>query len=146
MDFVARFSDLLGNDRGAITRLSETIGASTGLISAWKSGEKKPSFEYIPKLAEYFSVTTDYILCFSLESNPQNTKMRKKKRGEKMEREMYEIKVYISDTGYVCISNGEMGETVIMHPSQVDTVIEWLRGVSDEINAAKGIEIRENLA
>jgi transcriptional regulator with XRE-family HTH domain len=66
--FAERFATLMGNDRGAITRLSEAIGASTGLISAWKSGAKKPSFEYIPKLADYFGVSTDYLFCRSLES------------------------------------------------------------------------------
>jgi transcriptional regulator with XRE-family HTH domain len=63
MDFSERFTTLLGNDRGAITKLSKAVGASTGLISAWKSGEKKPSFEYIPKLAQFFKVTTDFLLC-----------------------------------------------------------------------------------
>ena len=69
MDFLERFSGLLGNDRGAISRLAEAVGASTGLVSAWKAGDKKPSFEYIIKIAEYFSVTTDYLLCTSFEGD-----------------------------------------------------------------------------
>jgi len=68
VEFVERLSFLIGDDRGAVSRLAEAVGASTGLVSAWKAGDKKPSFEYIPKIAEYFSVTTDYLLCVSKES------------------------------------------------------------------------------
>lgn len=73
MDFAARFNELLGNERGAGQRLSKAIGASSGLISAWKTGEKKPAFDYIVMLAEYFSVTTDYLLCVSKESEKAPT-------------------------------------------------------------------------
>lgn len=65
MDFVERFNELLGNKRGSIARLSEAIGASSGVISAWKTGEKKPTLDYIVAIAKYFSVTTDYLLGLS---------------------------------------------------------------------------------
>lgn len=68
MDFVERFNELLGTERGAGQRLSKAIGASTGVINGWKTGEKRPSMEYIVLLAEYFSVTTDYLLCVANES------------------------------------------------------------------------------
>jgi len=74
MDFSEHFARLLGGDRGAITKLSEAIGASTGLIHSWKSGQKKPSFEYIPKLAKYFSVTIDSLFCFSYENENKSEK------------------------------------------------------------------------
>ena len=45
-----------------ISKLSEGIGVSTGLVSAWCRGEKKPGFNYILSLAEYFRVTTDFLL------------------------------------------------------------------------------------
>lgn len=67
MDFTARFNELLGTERGASLRLSKAIGASSGLITAWKTGEKRPALDYIVMLAEYFDVTTDYLLCLSKE-------------------------------------------------------------------------------
>lgn len=73
MDFAERFNDLLGPERGAGQRLSKAIGASPGVINAWKTGEKKPSMDYIIMLAEYFSVTTDYLLCFSKENEKAPT-------------------------------------------------------------------------
>ena len=59
MEFKDRFNELLGEERGAGQRLSKAIGASSGVINGWKTGEKKPSLDYIIMLAEYFSVTTD---------------------------------------------------------------------------------------
>lgn len=67
MDFTTRFNELLGTERGASLRLSKAIGASSGLITAWKNGEKRPALDYIIMLAEYFDVTTDYLLCLSKE-------------------------------------------------------------------------------
>lgn len=42
--------------------LSEAIGASTGNISDWKSGRSSPNIEVLPKIAEFFNVSTDYLL------------------------------------------------------------------------------------
>ena len=53
-----------------------------------------------------------------------------------MEREMVPVKVYISDKGFVCIEQ-DLGLTdpdiVVLHPSQVDTVIQWLREALNEL-------------
>jgi transcriptional regulator with XRE-family HTH domain len=62
LGFKERFAILLGEKRGEATRLATAIGASTGLVTAWKTGDKKPSLEYITKIAEYFGVSTDYLL------------------------------------------------------------------------------------
>lgn len=42
--------------------LSEAIGASTGNISDWKSGCSSPDIEMLPKIANYFNVSIDYLL------------------------------------------------------------------------------------
>ena len=73
MEFKDRFNELLGEERGAGQRLSKAIGASSGVINGWKTGEKKPSLDYIIMLAEYFSVTTDYLLCVAKESEKAPT-------------------------------------------------------------------------
>jgi len=42
--------------------LAEAIGVSDVMISLYEQGKKKPSLSTIVKLAEYFNVTTDYLL------------------------------------------------------------------------------------
>jgi len=42
--------------------LSRVTGVGSSTISAWKKGLQKPSAEAIIKLADYFNVTTDYLL------------------------------------------------------------------------------------
>lgn len=53
----------LMNERGLTAKkVSVDTGISTGNISDWKSGRSKPSSEKLRVLAEYFNVTTDYLL------------------------------------------------------------------------------------
>ena len=40
-------------------------GLANASISQWKKGKGKPSLENIIKVATYFEVTTDYLLCLS---------------------------------------------------------------------------------
>ena len=41
---------------------AEYLGVKPSVISGWKSGRLRPSVEYISKLADYFGVSTDYLL------------------------------------------------------------------------------------
>ena len=43
-------------------QLSEDTGISAGNISDWKSGRSKPSMEKVAILANYFHVSTDFLL------------------------------------------------------------------------------------
>ena len=65
MVFSERLTELLGASRGGATRLSEAMRVSKSTVSDWKNGRKEPSMENIVALANYFSVTTDYLLCMS---------------------------------------------------------------------------------
>lgn len=51
----------------SLTNKDVEIGAglANASISQWKKGKGKPSLESIVKLATYFEVTTDYLLCLS---------------------------------------------------------------------------------
>lgn len=40
-------------------------GLANATLSQWKKGKGKPSLENILKVAEFFQVTTDYLLCQS---------------------------------------------------------------------------------
>ena len=43
-------------------QLTEKLELSNSAITDWKKGKAKPSTEAVIKLADYFGVTTDYIL------------------------------------------------------------------------------------
>ena len=44
-------------------------GLANSSLSQWKKGKGKPSLENIIKVASYFNVSTDYLLCLSDEKN-----------------------------------------------------------------------------
>ncbi|MCL2798514.1 MAG: XRE family transcriptional regulator [Firmicutes bacterium] len=52
-------------------RLSKDIGISEGVFSSWKKNTQKPSTDVVIKVAEYFNVTTDYLL--GVTENPETS-------------------------------------------------------------------------
>lgn len=63
MDFADRLQDLMTKKGVNKLQISRDLDISSGLPSAWIKGTKKPSYESIIALADYFCVTTDYLLC-----------------------------------------------------------------------------------
>lgn len=59
---ITKLFEIMGQRGIKAKELSEAIGASTGNISDWKSGRSSPSIEVLPKIAEFFNVSTDYLL------------------------------------------------------------------------------------
>lgn len=45
----------------SLRKMAEEIGINTGTITAWKNG-RMPRGETVKKVADYFGVTTDYLL------------------------------------------------------------------------------------
>lgn len=43
-------------------QLSDSIGVSEGNISDWKSGRSSPSIEVLPKIANFFDCSVDYLI------------------------------------------------------------------------------------
>lgn len=42
-------------------KLAEELGVSSSLIAAYETGARKPSYELLEDLADYFNVTLDYL-------------------------------------------------------------------------------------
>lgn len=68
--FRLRLKELRETQRISQKQLSVALNISHGAIGNWESGTRNPNSEYIKKLAEYFDVTTDYLL--GIDDKPYN--------------------------------------------------------------------------
>lgn len=57
-----RFKEARLQSKKKLTEVSEEMKVSKATISNWESGRKIPSIEAVEKLADYYGVTTDYLL------------------------------------------------------------------------------------
>lgn len=62
MRIIDRIDKLLKKKGATAKELAEAIGVSTSNISEWRKDRAKPTAEVIVKIADYFDVTTDYLL------------------------------------------------------------------------------------
>jgi len=59
---ISRIIELIEASEYNAAQILKELKLSHGSISAWKQGRAKPSTDAIVKFAEFFGVTTDYIL------------------------------------------------------------------------------------
>lgn len=71
MTVVERIIDLLSKKEVSASKMMKDLGFSSGLFSQWKSGMQNPSNDKVQKIANYFNVTTDYLLGNT--DSPDNT-------------------------------------------------------------------------
>ena len=67
--FFNRFKELCDHKNVSAYRACTDIGLNRSAVAKWKNGGK-PNGSTAAKLAEYFGVTTDYLLCQSEEKTP----------------------------------------------------------------------------
>ena len=67
---VERIFDLLYEHKIQQKELAKALGISAGNITEWKKGRSAPSAGVLPKIADYFGVTTDYLLGKTDEKKP----------------------------------------------------------------------------
>lgn len=63
--FSKRLHELRKENRISQEELAAAIGTTKSTISKYEHGTIEPTLSVIKKLADYFSVTTDYLLCQS---------------------------------------------------------------------------------
>lgn len=73
MSYFERISELMQEQGVTAVKLAAAVGVSTGNITDWKKGRSKPSSDAIAKLAEYFGVTSDYLLGLSDSRYPRES-------------------------------------------------------------------------
>lgn len=59
---IERILELMKNRNISANKLIIELGLSNSIISDWKRGKSKPSTKAVIKLADYFGVSTDYLL------------------------------------------------------------------------------------
>lgn len=60
--FTERFVKIIQEKNVKPYHIAKETGISTGLVSAYKRGEKKPTIENITKIADYLDCSVDYLL------------------------------------------------------------------------------------
>lgn len=93
MNFTIRFKSLI--DRSGVSQkdLSEVVGYTQQTVSKWYNGRTEPDTETIKKIANYFNVTTDYLL--------GNDKINIDKNIEKKQKEIDTLKELLVKNGFM---------------------------------------------
>lgn len=60
--FQERLKELRNEKELSQTELAKELKVSQRSISSWETGFRQPDFETLRLIAEYFDVTTDYLL------------------------------------------------------------------------------------
>lgn len=72
--FPIRLKELRKRDNISQLQLAEAVGVTRGSISFYEKGERQPDIVTLANIAEYFNVTTDYLLGFE-RSSSRNTEI-----------------------------------------------------------------------
>ena len=62
MDTTERIFALIEQNSVSAAQLTREASLTSGVVSQWRHGKQKPGTDAIVKIAEYFGVTTDYLL------------------------------------------------------------------------------------
>ena len=62
MDILTKISKLLDERHIHQKELSDYLGLSKNTMTGWKNGNNKSYMKHLPKIAEFFGVSVDYLL------------------------------------------------------------------------------------
>ncbi len=62
MDFIQRYESLCTEKKEAPTSIGTQLWFSKGTVSKWRSGKCAPRGKSLQRIADYFSVSVDYLL------------------------------------------------------------------------------------
>ena len=58
-----RIKELRLKNKISQTKLAKALNVHQTAVSQWEQGRTSPDMETLPKIADFFGVSTDYILC-----------------------------------------------------------------------------------
>ena len=79
---IERILDLMKKNGVKANKLTSELGMGMSSITDWKNGKAKPSFDAIIKIADYFGVSSDYLL--GRTDDPSPISETKKSAAEKL--------------------------------------------------------------
>jgi transcriptional regulator with XRE-family HTH domain len=59
--FFEKFNELAKKENSSVNAVAKSLNLSSGSVTAWKGGTE-PSLSAVSKIADYFNVSTDYLL------------------------------------------------------------------------------------
>ena len=77
--FYDLFKSLCDKKGVSVSRACIEMGLSRSIAAKWKNTKTNPSAEVIPKIAQYFNVSTDYLLGNESESHSDTSTTPKRK-------------------------------------------------------------------
>lgn len=74
--FGDRLKELRKEKKITQPELANMLGVTFSTVSAWEVGKAQPSYDILVKLAQYFGVTTDYLLGLNQEDKSNIEKLK----------------------------------------------------------------------
>lgn len=111
--FYENVNELCKEHKTTITKMSEEIGLSNAAASSWKKGSI-PKSTTVQKIADYFGVTTDYLLRDHSPISASNVR---------------DSVVLQGNTGNNTVSNGDMGSAPSKLTEQEEEVLRIFRSL-----------------
>ena len=68
--FQERFSELINSSSKSRTAIASEFGVAKQTISAWTTGQTSPRLPVVSSLADYFGVSSDWLLGFDVSKYP----------------------------------------------------------------------------
>jgi len=118
------------------THFATELGISKNAISEWKSGKAKPSTDAVVKIANYFDVTTDYLLTGT---HPKTQPPPKTERESTMSSKSNQNKDLARDAIRICLENPTLykGQQIeVQEPAPAEL---WTKAVLPIVTKSFGI-------
>ncbi len=111
--------------------LSKALNISESSISLYENGKRKPSIELIIKIADYFNVTTDFLLGVSDNSltNPKNN------LNTDFSEVLENIITSLNTQNYIIFNGKDVDDkTIIIFKNNLNFVLENMRMIIERTN------------
>ena len=112
MMFAQRLKDLRQEKKISQTELASALNISNRTISMYEQGNSEPNVEILLKIADYFNVTADYLICRTSCKNIENQSLSDSLG---IDEKTIEILLLLSATTYK-YSSLDYLEAIIQHP------------------------------
>ena len=129
--------------------LADKLNLSRSIIGMWEAGQRKPSYETLKLLADYFDVSLDD-LCGNVKTNPVGQRIKNLRLKNKLTQEELAIQLH---TTKQTIYKYESGIISNIPPSRIEAIASvfqttpaYLMGWTDDVHSAESENLQINNA